>query len=112
MIPEKIKYTSQFEYRNISEWISIEGSLEEGESFTDALIKAKEIVIDAYKAASPDKLASGEMIIQKDVDMPIKKPADFMVKKQMANAVLANDQNTIDNLNQIYNFNVQHKEAI
>lgn len=68
MIPEKIKYTSQFEYRGISEWISIEGSIEENETFADALIKAKSIVIDAYKSASPEKFASGESIIQKDVD--------------------------------------------
>lgn len=107
MIPEKIKYTSQFEYRNISEWISIEGILEEGESFTDALIKAKSIVLEAYQSASPEKLASGEMIIQKDIDRPIKRKADLLVKKQMANAILANDQITIDNLNKTYNFNVQ-----
>lgn len=73
MNADRIKYTSEFKYRGFSEWFSIEGTVQLGETVMEAYIDAKKKVLEAYISSNPERFKNGEMVIQNDTDTEVDK---------------------------------------
>lgn len=54
MIFDRIKFTKEFEYHGMREWIGIEGELEPGETMEMAIREARERVVGCFKEVKPN----------------------------------------------------------
>ncbi len=50
---DRIKFTKEFNYHGMSEWIGVEASLDPGENVEEAILKAREQVVATFNKTIP-----------------------------------------------------------
>jgi len=76
---DRIKYTKEFSYHGMSEWIGGEGSISESDNFTDCVLSLKQRVVDAFNATLSD---SNVPVIQVSDKLEIEGDAEFETLKR------------------------------
>lgn len=65
---KEVKYTKQFNYHGIDEWIGVTVDVQPGEDSKTALHSAKALVEEFYSEISPQH--NGSVVIQKEKEVP------------------------------------------
>jgi len=77
---DRLKYTKEFSYHGMSEWIGGEGSLSERDDFTQCVLSLKQQVVDAFNATISE---NSMPVIQVSDKLEVEGDAEFEQLKGM-----------------------------
>lgn len=79
---DRIKYTKEFSYHGMSEWIGGEGSLTQADDFIESVLALKKQVVGAFNAAISEKEVP---VIQVSDKLELEGDAEFEALKRKIN---------------------------
>lgn len=98
---DQTKYTKQFNFHGIDEWIGIRVCLNEGDDEMEALRLAKNTAVKFFNEGVSE--ASAEINAVKSImTTPIKPMMDMIVLRKYQKALLEKDEETINNIKAQY----------
>jgi len=98
MTIEEVKYTKQFNFHGIDEWIGIKVSLNKGDDEMDALRLAKKTAVTFFNEGVAETKN-----MKANIDTPAKPMMDMIMLRKYQKALLDKDEETINNIKAQYN---------
>lgn len=106
---DRIKYTKEFQYHGMSEWIGGEGALSETDNFTDCVIELKKQVVAAFNATISD---AGMPVIQASDKLEVSGDAEFEELKKKLDEIPYREDAEIYLANNGWSFAIEAKNYI
>lgn len=124
MIPDRIKFTKEFDFYGKSEWLGIEGSIEHGETAEQALLQAIDIVNKTFNKTKPsyvtDAIKAYQPLPDINIDKTTQGQRDDFIKQIRAEIYAATSYDELQK-NKIYikpypeiqiDYNIKHKQFL